>query len=171
MWPADRPDRPLLRDGQGRENSPYRYEQLLADMDRAGVDCAILVPPSIEGDRNDYALEAAQKYPGRFAVMGRFPVNTGKGHNLLKGWREQAGMLGVRLTFHRDAIGRGSRRYRRLVLAGGGAARIPVMVHAPERLAEIGEIADRHPKLRSSSTTWALRGRPWMTRLCPRLSG
>ena len=50
-------------------------------MDRAGVDCAVLVPPSIEGDRNDYALEAAQKYPGRFAVMGRFPVNTGKGRN------------------------------------------------------------------------------------------
>ena len=37
VWPADRPDRPLLRDGQGRENSPYRYEQLLADMDRAGT--------------------------------------------------------------------------------------------------------------------------------------
>ena len=58
VWPPDRPDRPLLRDG--RENSPYRYEQLLADMERAGVDRAILVPPSIEGDRNDYALEAAQ---------------------------------------------------------------------------------------------------------------
>ena len=148
VWPADRSDRPLLRDGQGRENSPYRYEQLLADMDRAGVDCAILVPPSIEGDRNDYALEAAQKYPGRFAVMGRFPVNTGKGRNLLEGWREQAGMLGVRLTFHRDAD--------RPWLTDGTADwfwpeaerhGIPVMVHAPERLAKIGEIAARHPKL------------------------
>jgi predicted TIM-barrel fold metal-dependent hydrolase len=148
VWPADRPDRPLLRDGQGRENSPYRYEQLLADMDRAGVDCAILVPPSIEGDRNDYALEAAQKYPGRFAVMGRFPVNTGKGRNLLESWHEQAGMLGVRLTFHRDAD--------RPWLTDGTADwfwpeaerhGIPVMVHAPERLAEIGEIAARHPKL------------------------
>ena len=115
VWPADRPDRPLLRDGQGRENSPYRYEQLLADMDRAGVDCAILVPPSIEGDRNDYALEAAQKHPGRFAVMGRFPVKTGKGRNLLDGWREQPGMLGVRFTFHRDA----DRPHRELALGEG----------------------------------------------------
>src|SRR5262249_54609943 len=86
VWPPDRPDRPLLRDG--RENSPYRYEQLIADMDRAGVDRAILVPPSIEGDRNDYALE--------------LPLRSGKDKNLLPGWRAQPGMLGVRLTFHRD---------------------------------------------------------------------
>ena len=90
VWPPERPDRPLLRDGQGRENAPYRYEQLLADMDRAGVDRAVLVPPSIEGDRNDYALEAVQKYPGRFAVMGRFPIATGKGRNLLERWKAAA---------------------------------------------------------------------------------
>lgn len=146
IWPPDRPDRPLIRDG--RENSPYRYEQLVTDMDRAGVDCAVLVPPSIEGNRNDYALEAVQKYPGRFAVMGRFPLDTGKGHNLT-GWRQQPGMLGMRLTFHRDAD--------RPWLTDGTADwfwpeaerhDIPVMVHAPERLAQIGEIAARHPKLR-----------------------
>ena len=149
VWPAERPDRPFLRDGQGRENSPYRYEQLLADMDRAGVDRAVLVPPSIEGVRNDYALEAAQKHPSRFAVMGRFPVDTGKGRNLIDRWRDQPGMLGMRLTFHRDAD--------RPWLTDGTADwlwpeaerhGIPVMVHAPERLAEIGAIAARHPGLR-----------------------
>jgi len=146
VWPPDRPDRPLLRDG--RENSPYRYEQLLADMERAGVDRAILVPPSIEGDRNDYALEAAQKHPGRFAVMGRFPLHSGRDKNLLAGWRAQPGMLGVRLTFHRDAD-------RPWLTDGTGdwfwpeseRANVPVMVHAPERLAEIGVIAAHHPGL------------------------
>jgi predicted TIM-barrel fold metal-dependent hydrolase len=146
VWPPDRPDRPLLRDG--RENSPYRYEALLADMDRAGVGRAILVPPSIEGYRNDYALEAAQKHPERFAVMGRFPLQGGKDKNLLARWRAQPGMLGVRLTFHRDAD--------RPWLTDGTtdwfwpqAERhaIPVMVHAPERLNEIGAIAARHPAL------------------------
>src|SRR6516165_3191304 len=147
VWPPDRPDRPLLRDG--RENSPHRYETLLADMDRAGVDRAILVPPSIEGDRNDYALEAAQKHPARFAVMGRFPLQSGKDKNLLAGWRAQPGMLGVRLTFHRDAD--------RPWLTDGTADwfwdeaeqnGIPVMVHAPERLSAIAEIAARHSGLR-----------------------
>ncbi|HKA81780.1 MAG TPA: amidohydrolase family protein, partial [Xanthobacteraceae bacterium] len=65
------------------------------------------------------------------------------------GWRKQPGMLGVRLTFHRDAD--------RPWLTDGTADwfwpeaerhEIPVMVHAPERLAQIGEIAARHPKLR-----------------------
>lgn len=148
VWPAERPDRMFLRDGQGRERAPYTCEQLLADMDRAGVARAVLVPPSIEGDRNDYALDAAQRHPDRFAVMGRFPLLTAKGRNLLEGWRRQPGMLGVRLTFHRD--------HDRPYLTDGTADwfwpeaerhGVPVMVHAPERLPEIGEIAARHPGL------------------------
>ena len=58
-------------------------------------------------------------------------------------------MLGVRLTFHRDID--------RPWLTDGTADwfwpqaqfhDIPVMVHAPERLAEIGEVAERYPDLR-----------------------
>jgi predicted TIM-barrel fold metal-dependent hydrolase len=71
-----------------------------------------------------------------------------KDQNLLARWREQPGMLGVRLTFHRDAD--------RPWLTDGTADwfwpqaerhAIPVMVHAPERLNEIGAIAARHPAL------------------------
>ena len=147
VWPPERPDRLFLRDGQGRESAPYTYEQLLADMERAGVGRAVLVPPSIEGDRNDYALEAARKYPDRFAVMGRFPLAAGNGRSLVERWKEQPGMLGVRLTFHRDADRpTAHRRHRRLVLAAGRAPRhCRCMVHAPERLTEIGAIAARHP--------------------------
>ncbi len=149
VWPPERPDRLFLRDGQGRESAPYTCEQLLADMERAGVGRAVLVPPSIEGDRNDYALEAARKYPDRFAVMGRFPVAAGNGRSLVERWKEQPGMLGVRLTFHRDAD--------RPTLTDGTtdwfwpqAERhgIACMVHAPERLTEIGAIAARHPCLK-----------------------
>jgi predicted TIM-barrel fold metal-dependent hydrolase len=58
-------------------------------------------------------------------------------------------MLGVRLTFHRDED--------RPWLTDGTADwfweeaeqnGVPVMVHAPERLPAIGEIASRHPALR-----------------------
>src|SRR3984893_2203545 len=147
VWPADRPDRPLRR--SGLERTPFGYDELIAAMDRAGVDRAILVPPSFEGDRNDYALEAARKYPGRFAVMGRVGLPGGGVRKQLSGWRNQPGMLGVRLTFHRDED--------RPWLTDGtadwfwGEAEdngVPVMVHAPERLAVIGEIAARHPALR-----------------------
>jgi L-fuconolactonase len=146
VWPADRPDR-RLGPGVG-ERKPYGYEELVRDMTRAGVDRAILVPPSFDADRNDYALEAARSYPDRFAIMGRVALKQ-PGNDVLKGWREQPGMLGVRLTFHRDAD--------RPWLTDGTADwfwpqaerhGIPVMVHAPERLAEIGAIAARHPDLK-----------------------
>ena len=146
IWPADRPDRPLGKSGLDR--TPFGYEELIAAMDRAGVDRAILVPPSFEHDRNDYVIEAVQKHPGRFAIMGRLPLQGGS-RDMLAGWKNQPGMLGVRLTFHRDAdrpwIDDGTADWF------WGAAEehdIPVMVHAPERLTVVGEIAARHPALR-----------------------
>jgi L-fuconolactonase len=146
VWPPDRTDR-RLGEGVG-DRKPYGYEQLVADMDRAGVDRAILVPPSFDHDRNDYALEAVRMHPDRFAIMGRVPLHAG-GDDFLERWRDQPRMLGVRLTFHRDAD--------RPWLTDGTADwfwpqaerhDIPVMVHAPERLAEIGKVAARHPGLR-----------------------
>jgi predicted TIM-barrel fold metal-dependent hydrolase len=118
-------------------------------MDRASVDRAILVPPSLEGDRNDYVIEGVCKHPDRFAIMRRVAMPGGSSRQQLKGWRDQRGMLGVRRTFHR-----GEDRPR---LTDGTAdwfwgeaeeKGLPVMVHAPERLAVIAEVAARHPALR-----------------------
>jgi len=117
-------------------------------MDEAGVDRAILVPPSLEGDRNDLSLKAARDYPQRFAVMGRLLLDQPTAPMRLREMKSQPGMLGVRQTFHRDND--------RPMLTNGTVdwfwpmaeqLGIPVMVHAPERLAQIGEIARRHPKL------------------------
>ncbi len=44
-------------------------------MDEAGVNRALILPPSWEGDRIDYALEAAEQYHGRFGIMARVPQN------------------------------------------------------------------------------------------------
>ena len=146
VWPPDRPDR-RLGEGVG-DRKPYGYDRLVADMNDAGVDRAILVPPSFDHDRNDYAIEAVRSYPDRFAIMGRVALKTA-GMDALARWRAQPGMLGVRLTFHRDAD--------RPWLTDGTADwfwpqaerhDIAVMVHAPERLREIGNIAARHPGLK-----------------------
>jgi L-fuconolactonase len=147
VWPAHRPDRPL--DPAGLERTPYSYQELLADMDAAGVDRAILVPPSIDRDRNDYVIEAVQKHPDRFAIMGRVPLQGGGARNLLAEWKSQPGMLGVRLTFHRDVdrpwIDDGTADW---FWGEAEDKQIPVMVHAPERLAVLGKIAERHARLR-----------------------
>jgi predicted TIM-barrel fold metal-dependent hydrolase len=149
IWAADTPERPWAAGMQNRAHlpEPLGYDKLLTWMDAAGVDAAVLVPPSLEGDRNDLALEAAGKFPHRFAVMGRIALDR-PNREAVKTWKQQPGMLGVRLTFHRPDT--------RPALTDGTADwfwpaaeefGIPVMVHAPERLPVLAAIAERHPGL------------------------
>jgi predicted TIM-barrel fold metal-dependent hydrolase len=151
IWAANTPERPW---GEGMENRahlpiPLGQEELLVLMDRAGVDCAILIPPSLDGDRNDLCLAAARQHPDRFAVMGRLFLGHPSAAARLAEMKSQRGMLGVRLTFHRDDD--------RPFLTNGVAdwfwpaaerLQMPVMVHAPERLQQIAVIAARHPGLK-----------------------
>jgi len=118
-------------------------------MDAAGVDRVVIVPPSWEGDRNDLALEAARLHPDRFAVMGRLPIEQPESRALVEKWREQPGMLGVRLTFHapeqRPWLSDGTADW---FWAAAEQVGIPVMVFVPGLVPKIGEIAARHPGLR-----------------------
>src|SRR5205085_2149516 len=100
------PDRPWPPGGAQRVHLsfPLTYDLMLPMMDEAGVDRVVIVPPSWEGDRNDYALEAATKCPDRFAVMGRVALDQPEVRNLIPTWRDQPGMLGIRVNFsHRQA--------------------------------------------------------------------
>ncbi len=151
IWAADSPDRPWPAWGAGRahRSHPFSKDDLLREMDAAGVDRVVIVPPSWEGDRNDLALEAARLYPDRFAVMGRLAIERPESRELLRGWKNQPGMLGVRLTFHSD-------EHRPWLFDGTAdwfweaAERegIPVMVFVPGSVPRLGDIAARHPGLR-----------------------
>jgi len=150
IWAANTPERPWVKGMEGRAHlpEPLGAEKLLTWMDEAGVDAAILVPPSLEGDRNDLSLDAARKYPARFAVMGRIAIDH-PAPEKLAAWKQQPGMVGVRLTFHRpDTRPQLTDGTADWFWPAAEAHDVPVMVHAPERLNEIGEIARRHPKLR-----------------------
>jgi predicted TIM-barrel fold metal-dependent hydrolase len=149
IWRAAGPDRPWQPGRKAHLETPIGYRELSAMMAEAGVDRAILVPPSWEGDRIDYSLEAVAKFPRRFAIMGRIPINKPQARQMLETWKDQPGMLGVRLTFHHD--------WDRPWMTDGTAdwfwpaaerLSIPVMLNAPTLQAEISAIASRHPGLR-----------------------
>jgi predicted TIM-barrel fold metal-dependent hydrolase len=89
---------------------PVDRDMALAGMKEAGVDRAVIVPPSWEGERNDVALEAARLHPDRFAVMGRLALEKPESRPLVEGWRRQPGMLGMRFTFNTGFPARGVRR-------------------------------------------------------------
>jgi L-fuconolactonase len=66
-------------EGEGALPSPphrpdgYPLEQLIAEMDEAGVDRALLTPPTLwSRSVNEYALDAVAKYPQRFAIVHQF---------------------------------------------------------------------------------------------------
>jgi L-fuconolactonase len=148
IWAASTPERPWpVRHAPHRE--PLAKEELLGEMEKAGIDRVVIVPPSWEGDRNDLALEAARLYPDRFAVMGRLPLERPESRALVDHWKRQPGMLGARFTFHTTE--------QRAWLTDGTAdwlwptaerAQVPLMIHVPESLDKVAPIAARHPGLR-----------------------
>jgi predicted TIM-barrel fold metal-dependent hydrolase len=82
-----------------RQVSSYSAEEALRDMDAAGVDAAVLHPPGWDPDSNQVAIEAARRYPERFAVLGHFPLDRPESRGLVARWKDQPGMLGLRFTF------------------------------------------------------------------------
>lgn len=83
--------------GLHRKVSSFTAEEALREMDEAGVHAALIHPPaSWDPDSNAIAVEAAQRYPERFAVMGQFPPTRAELRHLIHGWKNQPGMLGLR---------------------------------------------------------------------------
>lgn len=160
LWEAHRPDRPWPAEQIGKPSfitmpgaRPHRPEPLGADeaiamMDETGIDRAVIVPPSPVGDSNDTALEAVQRYPDRFAIMGRFNPEAEGARERLEGWLDQPGMLGIRMTFFKP-------HWARWLEPGvvdwywSACERlgIPLMALAYGRISQLGALAERHPGL------------------------
>ncbi|MGH3759251.1 amidohydrolase family protein [Actinophytocola sp.] len=159
IWGPDTPDRPWPPDGHTfSHGDQYTVDQLLAEMAGAGVDQVVLVPPSFEGDRNDICLAAARAYPDRFRVMGRVTLTDPASRGTLATWRDQPGMLGLRLSFSRGPsvhwLADGTADW---VWPEAAAAGLPIMVFAPDKLDAIDKIATAHPDLRLVMDHLALR--------------
>jgi len=151
IWGPNTPERPW-KEGTVKPHRavPLGAEELLAEMDRVGVSRAILVPPAWEDDRNDFCLEAAQRYPNRFGVMGRLNLAAPEARGRIAGWREQPGMFGLRCSFNREHL---------IALLTEGKvdwlfeeaekASLPLMLMVNHRLMGIVDrIAERHPRLK-----------------------
>src|SRR5499433_718797 len=148
LWKAESPDWQWVPGLKPQLPEPFTVERLVPMMDEAGVDRAVIVPPSWPGDRNDYAIEAVKRYPDRFRIMGKLPIQDPKALDLLPKWKEQQGMLGVRVIFNTPqnipwlTDGTADRFW-----AAAEKANLPVMCFAPGRTAALGPVAERHPQL------------------------
>ncbi len=161
IWGPNTPDRPW-RAGPVKPHRevPLRADDLLREMDAAGVHRAILVPPSWDADRNDLVLEAARKHPDRFAVMGRLNTEAPGARGLIATWRDQPGMLGLRCSFNRapwtPALTEGRVDWLWEEAEKAGVPIMLMLTHAMMPL--IDRIAERHPGLKLAICHFALDG-------------
>jgi predicted TIM-barrel fold metal-dependent hydrolase len=99
IWAPDSPERPWAPGRTPHRATPLGAEELLQLMDAAGVARCVLIPPSWDADRNDLVLAAAQKYPDRFAAMGRFDLDAPDAAARVATWCDAPGMVGFRISF------------------------------------------------------------------------
>src|SRR5262249_37092985 len=147
LWKAESPDWQWVPGMKPQMPEPFTIEKLVPLMDGAGVDRVVVVPPSWPGDRNDYGLEAAKRYPNRFHVMGRIPLKDPKSAELLPKWKQQRGMLGVRVPFLAPAAAWITDGTADWFWPAAEKAGVPVMFLSAGRTAEFAKVAERHPQL------------------------
>jgi len=147
MWPANRPDRPWVEGAKPQLPEPFTIERVVPMINEAGVDRVVIVPPTLEGERLDYAQEAVKRYPGRFAIMARIDLDKPDRAARLASWREQPGVLGVRLNFGPHEAKLLSDGKADWFWAAAEKAEVPVMFLTTGLLPQFHAIAERHPRL------------------------
>lgn len=154
VWGADTPERPWPRfDGriwEPQRSVPMGYAELLKEMDAAGVDATIIVPPAWQGTYNDIALEAVRRHPKRFGIMGLLDPTRPEAPDLLKSWRSQPGMLGLRFLFSPDLAWVEEQGASYWLWAAAEKAGVPITIAPRGKMSLVVEIARRHPGLRLS---------------------
>jgi len=124
-------------------------EQMVAAMDRVGVDGALLVSPfTMYGYDASYALEVHAAHPGRFALIKPVdPTDPGVAETIAE-WAATKGTVGVRIMMNRgvstDPADPGIKR----VLAAAARHALPVNLLCWGRLGQLAEIAAQNPDTR-----------------------
>jgi len=136
---------------QHRQIPTYSVDDALAEMASAGVDCAVIHPPSALGEPvNALAVEAVRNHPDKFCILGHFDLQSPDREKIVARWRERQGMLGFRFTFnqpHQKAWWTdGSLDWFWAACEKGG---FPVGLLANgANIAVLGKIAARYPRLK-----------------------
>ena len=133
-----------------RQVETYSADDLRAEMDEAGVHGAVIHPPaSWDPDSNELAVEAARRHPDRLAILGNFPLDVPASRGLVDGWKKRPGMLGLRFALlqphQRTWPTDGTMDW---LWPAAERAGLPIALLAATYLPTVGQIAERHPRLK-----------------------
>jgi predicted TIM-barrel fold metal-dependent hydrolase len=147
MWTAATAERPWAPGTKAQLPEPFTIERVVPLMDEAGVDRVVIVPPTLEGDRLDYAQQAVRRYPGRFAIMGRIALDDPASARRFATWKQQLGLLGIRLNIAGAQASWLSDGTADWFWPAAEKADIPVMFLTTGHTHRFAQIAERHPRL------------------------
>ena len=133
-----------------RQVETYSADDLLAEMDEGGVHAAVIHPPaSWDPDSNELAVEAARRHPDRLAILGNFPLDDPASRGRVDGWKQRPGMLGLRFALlqphQRTWPTDGTMDW---LWPAAERAGLPIALLAAMYLPTVGQIAERHPRLK-----------------------
>jgi predicted TIM-barrel fold metal-dependent hydrolase len=147
MWPANTPERPWVAGATPQLPEPFTIERVVPMIDEAGVDRVVIVPPTLEGERIDYAQQAVARYPGRFGIMARIALDKPDRAARLATWRDQPGVLGIRLNIASAQAAWLTNGTTDWFWPAAEKANLPVMFLTTGQTPLFGAIAERHPRL------------------------
>lgn len=134
-----------------RQNPTYGIDDALAEMKSAGVDAAVIHPPSAFGEAaNELAVKAARQHPDKFCILGHFDLQSPDREKIIARWRERPGMLGFRYTFsepHQKSWWTDGSLDWFWAACEKADLRIGLLASG-QNIAAFGKIAEQHPRLK-----------------------
>jgi predicted TIM-barrel fold metal-dependent hydrolase len=132
-----------------RQTSLFTAEELIKEMDEAGVDGALLHPPSWDPQSNEVAIEAVRRHPEKFRILGWFALDKRENRGVVETWKQRPGMLGFRFAlvrpeqqnWHEDGT-------MDWLWPAAERAGLPIATMAGRFLPAFRRIAEAHPHLR-----------------------
>src|SRR5262247_3030771 len=70
-----------------RQVTAFTTEEALVLMNEGGVDAAVIHPPGWDPKSTEMAFKAVRDFPGRFAILGSFPLNSPDKGARIEKWR------------------------------------------------------------------------------------
>ena len=144
IWENNKPTNP-----NHRQIAEFTADDVLKEMDEAGVDAAVIHPPGWDPKSNALAVEASRQHPNRLATLGDFPLDTPGSRSLIDDMKSRPGMRGLRFALLQP--------HQKTWLTDGTIdwlwpaaerAGLSVALLEPHLLQVIGQIAERHPGLK-----------------------
>jgi predicted TIM-barrel fold metal-dependent hydrolase len=128
---------------------PFGLDEAMREMDIAGVHGAILHPPSWDPGSLELALNAAKRFPERFAILGRIDPTADDKLAQLSRWLSAPGVLGLRYTFlkphEKTWLDDGTMDW---LWPEAERLGIPIALLADGHLHHVDRIATAHPQLK-----------------------